>query len=948
MIWLRELSIQAFRGVSDRIVLNLAAPVTLIYAPNGSGKTTICEAVEWLLTGAVKRLESATDIRCRFSSASTPTVVSATLEVGGDPIALERKGGGCRWRVGNNGWERVSQSDLLEKLAPSAVEEGVHRGHANPSRQIWLRGTRFLSGEALAMLLDSDDDSLIGRQRVFADLLGVGHLLETERQLDGYIAEMSQHLRNQQARLDDKDAEIKDRESKLTAQMNENRRDRLATASNYIRTAYERLGRKLSETLRMNHTSALSAVSVLRADLEGRKVLWNQKRQAELRIAADWPQRSALAQSLPEDQERLAVLAADERANEAALGFANEQLQAVAAEITRDRATIATMELRDRGLKDAQAQAEPLLRKYLQAFGLADLDAETAFAILDEEGTEQTRATRLARLHSVLADLPAMLPQRQSLEIRKNEYEAASGVAPSSETVAATQRSLRSAGEHVAALRTAYDRAAGPLEQLRHLSRTVVEALGHDESTCPVCAHDWKSAANLRQALTDAARATPASLVILDQQIRVAQAQLQAIQDQLVRENQALARAVEAERAYRLLESAFAAFATKVRQAGLEEDDAQLQVTAERAIARSDLLAVLRLLRDEARATETAIGLSAPANSSIIRFYDLLHPLLTAAIAAARDTLVAAETRHRAAAAAVAADNDNARKILSEREAVDRRIQQNGSRLQVLRSAWQSMAGDREWSDATLGEIAANLRSEYDVHQSVERTLVQAETLLRELAAGEELERLRAERKPLVTGRDRLNRYAEAALSVRQAYSDSRQKHVKQQMADFVRIISALFTRMQSNLVYDDVVSGDELAPLSWRAIAEGFSLDPEATFSQGQRQDFALSIFLARARGLGGTFILDEPVAHLDDLNRVALLDVFRAITVESTARLSLVLTTANKALVRHLLEKFARISVSVLGGERQEPVLRLISVEGNPRTGVRVIQDTDLAATL
>jgi exonuclease SbcC len=117
VIRLRELSIQAFRGVPDRITVDLSAPLTMIYAPNGSGKTTICEAAEWLLTGGVKRLESSgssdDDLRCRFSPASTPTLVSATLDVEGEALALERMLSGCRWRLGDNRWQRVSQATLL-------------------------------------------------------------------------------------------------------------------------------------------------------------------------------------------------------------------------------------------------------------------------------------------------------------------------------------------------------------------------------------------------------------------------------------------------------------------------------------------------------------------------------------------------------------------------------------------------------------------------------------------------------------------------------------------------------------------------------------------------------------------------------------------------------------------------------------------------------------------
>jgi exonuclease SbcC len=115
--------------------------------------------------------------------------------------------------------------------------------------------------------------------------------------------------------------------------------------------------------------------------------------------------------------------------------------------------------------------------------------------------------------------------------------------------------------------------------------------------------------------------------------------------------------------------------------------------------------------------------------------------------------------------------------------------------------------------------------------------------------------------------------------------------------------------------------------------------MDPDRRFSQGQKQDFALSIFLARARGLGGTFFLDEPLAHLDDLNRVALLDVFRAICLESQSKLSIVLTTASKPVLRHIVEKFARVRRMEAGSGKKIPILKVIGLEGNPRSGIHVV---------
>jgi ABC-type transport system involved in cytochrome bd biosynthesis fused ATPase/permease subunit len=92
---------------------------------------------------------------------------------------------------------------------------------------------------------------------------------------------------------------------------------------------------------------------------------------------------------------------------------------------------------------------------------------------------------------------------------------------------------------------------------------------------------------------------------------------------------------------------------------------------------------------------------------------------------------------------------------------------------------------------------------------------------------------------------------------------------------------------------------------LHWAANAGSATLDPGKDFSQGQLQDLALALFLARARGLGGTFFLDEPVAHLDDMNRVGLLDVLRAV---ASTRLNLVITTASRSLARPPYDRIVR----------------------------------------
>src|SRR5690606_10243176 len=63
----------------------------------------------------------------------------------------------------------IGLNEMLGRLAPAAAAANSHHLRAIPLRQGWLRGTRFLSAEALATLVDSDDGTVERRKDVFAD-----------------------------------------------------------------------------------------------------------------------------------------------------------------------------------------------------------------------------------------------------------------------------------------------------------------------------------------------------------------------------------------------------------------------------------------------------------------------------------------------------------------------------------------------------------------------------------------------------------------------------------------------------------------------------------------------------------------------------------------------------------------------------------------------------------
>lgn len=61
---IRRISIEAFRGFRDRQDFNLSASAVIISGPNGTGKTSFFDALQWCLLGSIHRLE---DLRARKS-----------------------------------------------------------------------------------------------------------------------------------------------------------------------------------------------------------------------------------------------------------------------------------------------------------------------------------------------------------------------------------------------------------------------------------------------------------------------------------------------------------------------------------------------------------------------------------------------------------------------------------------------------------------------------------------------------------------------------------------------------------------------------------------------------------------------------------------------------------------------------------------------------------------
>ncbi len=118
---IEQLRIQGFRGFNDRRTLAFHPRLTVIYAPNSYGKTSISEALEWLLYGTTSKLDHADskeEYRGSLRNLHLPETQTPEVEAvfrDGETAEVAREVQVLRTRLGQD------QSKHIERLAPLAA-----------------------------------------------------------------------------------------------------------------------------------------------------------------------------------------------------------------------------------------------------------------------------------------------------------------------------------------------------------------------------------------------------------------------------------------------------------------------------------------------------------------------------------------------------------------------------------------------------------------------------------------------------------------------------------------------------------------------------------------------------------------------------------------------------------------------------------------------------------
>lgn len=885
-VHVEEILVRAFRGVPEFVQLPLDAQLTLIEAPNGTGKSTICDAAEWILTGSIDRLKGTEEeLRSRFSADSAKTEVKARIRIGDESFTLARSLNSPKWlceKPGSNS-RAFSRSELLELLAPTAAD--LSGRAASEVRSKWLKGNRFLASSSLSRLVDPDYAG--DRKQLFADLLGMRHLLDGQKRMLDVARGLGHEMRLAERKLALVDESI----AKV--------RVSLAADPSLSREAVsEEILRRLPHVEKRGELLGNLDEFIVRVSLD----LGELRRELETRleagklIDAEWQTLDNVREQRATIEKQIALLTEEQKAagkEEAHLLCANRLLI-------------------------AQERLEKALSSY-QEFE-AELDG-----IDLSELTIVGDSASAAHLDALVADQETIEQAREIVESSERAYLKAAKEAPDEKALESLLERREVTVRRRDELQQRFDLAVGPVRSLQESIKHVL-ADWQDETICPACRHDWEKSESLVVALSAATESLPPALMDLAQ-----------------KKNDATFLAMEAENAWnsglnlRRLAENLRNEVSRVKQVWQEHADRLQNVGVDPSV--EDLGIALRRARSRIKAAESREILQERLSESAEVLVEFLgtevHYDEPGALLLAIEEALAEFLADQAKLARVQA---RLRVIRQRLQSAETERQAHVLRLANFDDGWKRFAKEARPYDER-GSIQSELRQELDRLEEQEGDLAALRDLRRlqvELEAQDtlrrHLEELIDERRVVASRVAGLKERHAALVRIASRFDERQSTWASEQLAELLSVVSPLYCRAQVNEVVHGIRSDNQVDPFQWLAIiGNSEPLSPDAHFSQGQRQDLALALFLARARGLGGTFFLDEPASHLDDLNRVALLDILRVLTAERGTDVSLVVTTASRSLVRHLVEKLSSVR-----SRNGRPVLRVISLSGNPRLGV------------
>ncbi len=179
---LESLTVSGFRGFAEERAFDLSADVILVHGPNGSGKTSLFDAILWAVTGSVERLGPDADLVSRYASFGEARV-ELTLRTSSNGILriVRRFDGKSTLTVDTGGQQAAgaaAEALLLDLLWPEA------KSAPHPGESLSRSVTRavYLQQDQVRSFLEAEDEQ--SRFAIVAEIVGAGRVGELVRQLE--------------------------------------------------------------------------------------------------------------------------------------------------------------------------------------------------------------------------------------------------------------------------------------------------------------------------------------------------------------------------------------------------------------------------------------------------------------------------------------------------------------------------------------------------------------------------------------------------------------------------------------------------------------------------------------------------------------------------------------------------------------------------------------------
>lgn len=964
-----NLNIQCFRGISGSLSLDFSAPLTVLYAPNGTGKTSICDAVEWILCGSVGRLDKDDSIRCKLGEKCLETIVGASIPQNGSPFFIKRmlsnSGTPLFWSDNDYNYNSASDQELLRRFVPGLPPSG----NSNKSKTDWVRSTRFLESDSLSLLIDSDKESNETRKLIFSDLFGVAEYQKNERDLNRILGKLpsERKLKSERKKIDKKIAEYEGLIRKLTIEQTAPYRD---NASNLLDKIAERLGEKKSidkdigaqeyyKSLEVKHIQSIESfveqkssllfirenVGLYRGHLSNSDVL-------NKTIKTDISDQKTLNKSL---EKKKTELTEKQEASQKRDLLIHEIFEAISV------------------IKTEKATWYHLYGLYknppLESDNSNNRASEISSHVASIEQKISTINGKLLSVDNNIKLLPSWLKKHEELKGINVELEALQARKPKEDSEIPLAEQASKVKAELDALQASREKVLGEIELLLSSGKKYVEIHVQD-SECPLCEHRHESNLVLQEKIN----ARYSKLSNKSKEEAGLASKFEGITQLLIQENNRLKKVEELVVQKNLLVKAIRETGDGLVALGIDKSDLlQPEVISEKLenIQGQHQNSIKKLTQDiepYKSAYDAASKLEEmriQAQSLSFLWHQKLEirsekAFTIGGLDEALGELVVALEKKGAELKQLREDtkpnilklSDEILKLEEEKRKKSVGISASKENLipihnliQDFKRKWIGISNAEDTNDTEIEKVAVNITEKDRMLNEVKGLFTKAEEYFIKIRESEKKEsEYGLYKKEIKAAQVELKEweYQEKARSVIEREINLIKEEVRRFIAQEIRplsnIINTLYLRAQGNRFITSIEARPSKEGfLEWIAELneEGESFDKMRSLSQGQRQDLALAIFLARARSLGGTFFLDEPLAHLDDLNRVALLDTLRIIVSERRTGnpLRLVITTASNNLLRHLREKF-----SLVEDGNGNPALRIYRMSGNPKVGLDV----------